>query len=372
MPKDARPWYRRQTGWWMAQVNCRQEKLVKGPNDAPTRRLAQQKLRDLLTLADANPAPDAGRQTVASVIETYLRHAAKEYAPRTLYERTRILQSFAEKHGRRAVNDKDCIPFHLTEWLDGHPDWESDWTKNHVVAIVHRPFNWAAKQRLIAANPFRGVTHRPGSPRRPMTDDEFQKLLAAAAGRATRKKPTPGDRFVELLRFLRLTGARPGEASYLRWEHVDCAAGLVTLPKHKTSRTQRVPKPRVIALDAEVVALLAEIRKRNEPGEVVFQTHRRSPWNRSSLGLRMRRTRKKAGLPDDLKLYGTRHAFGTRAIVNGVDIKTLSELMGHTTTRMSEHYVHLSGQRSHLQAAITKINAPAPATPAPDAPRQAS
>jgi integrase len=262
------------------------------------------------------------------------------------------------------------------------------------VAVIHRPFNWAAKQRLIAANPFRGVSHRAGDPRRPMTDAEFEALLVAADGRRKpaadrypsgrkvcpsdqkRRKPTSAaDRFRELLRFLRLTGARPGEAANLEWSHIDLDAAVIVLTVHKTSRTQRAPKPRVIPLTQEVVDLLVAIRARQEPGPRVFRTHRGSPWNRSSLSLRMQRARAKAGILDDAKLYGLRHAFGTRAILNGVDLKTLAELLGHSSTRMSEHYVHLAGEVPHLLDAMRKVSPPAPlasATPPAGAPRPGS
>jgi hypothetical protein len=83
------------------------------------------------------------------------------------------------------VNDRDCLPFHLTSWLDGRPEWKSDWTKQHAVSVIHCPFNGAAKQRLIA--------------RRPMTDDEFESLLVAAEN--PRKKvdaPYPSGRKVNL------------------------------------------------------------------------------------------------------------------------------------------------------------------------------
>jgi integrase/recombinase XerD len=109
-----------------------------------------------------------------------------------------------------------------------------------------------------------------------------------------------------------------------------------------------------------VVALLAAIKQRNEPGPFVFLNHRGTPWNRSSLSLRMQRARRKAGIPEEVKLYGLRHGFGTRSIVKGVDLKTLSELMGHSTTRMTEHYLHLAGQREHLAAAMLRANAPGP------------
>jgi site-specific recombinase XerD len=42
------------------------------------------------------------------------------------------------------------------------------------------------------------------------------------------------------------------------------------------------------------------------------------------------------------------------AVVNGVDIKTLAELMGHRSTQMTEHYCHLAGHQAHLAAAMQK------------------
>ena len=127
---------------------------------------------------------------------------------------------------------------------------------------------------------------------------------------------------------------------------------VIVLHEHKTSRTQKVKKPRVIPLHPVVLKLLIYLRRLGQPGDHVFLTHRKTPWNRSSLSLRVRRARKIAGVPDDAKLYGLRHGFGTRSILNGVDIKTLAELMGHTTTRMTEHYVHFAGQPQHLAAAM--------------------
>jgi integrase len=374
MARTARPWYFRQTGWWMVYLNGKKEKLVKGPKDATHRRLAEQKLREVLHLRDKNPAPESPRHTVASVIELYLNYARGKYSPDALAVRLHYLQLFAEDHGWRELNDKDCLPFHLTSWLDAHPDWKSDWTKAHACAVVQRPFNWAVKQRLIPTNPFRGAAHATGAPRRPLTEDEFQALLRATSVWVKRKRyknprpsdlkrrqrPSAGARFRELLVFLRYTGARPCEASRLAWDDIDLDNAVIVLEKHKTSRTQKVKKPRVIPLHPVVVKLLIQIRRRSEPGDRVFLNHRKTPWNRSNLGLRMRRLREIAGVPDDAKLYGLRHGFGTRSILNGVDIKTLAELMGHTTTRMTEHYLHLAGQRTHLAAAMLKANAQSP------------
>jgi integrase len=136
---------------------------------------------------------------------------------------------------------------------------------------------------------------------------------------------------------------------------VDFEQEVIVLPEHKTRRTQRKPKPRMIPMHPVVVKLLRSIQKRRE-GQFVFQTHRLTPWTKNTLAQRVMRARRKAGIPDDAKLYGVRHAFGTRGVVNGCDIKTLAELMGHTTTRMTEHYLHLAGQREHLASAMLLVN----------------
>jgi len=69
-----------------------------------------------------------------------------------------------------------------------HPQWASAWTRAQIVSMLMRPFNWAAKKRLIASNPFRGVEVSRGMPRRPLTADEFRRLLKHALVRAIRKR----------------------------------------------------------------------------------------------------------------------------------------------------------------------------------------
>lgn len=32
------------------------------------------------------------------------------------------MNAFAEVHGFRRVNDTDCLPFHLTSWIDAHAE----------------------------------------------------------------------------------------------------------------------------------------------------------------------------------------------------------------------------------------------------------
>jgi integrase/recombinase XerD len=89
-------------------------------------------------------------------------------------------------------------------------------------------------------------------------------------------------------------------------------------------------------------------------GSHVFVNARGRPWDRTSLALRMVRLRERAGLREDCRLYGLRHRFATEAVRRGVNLKTVAELLGHTSTRMTEHYVHVAGDLTHLAEAVER------------------
>ena len=49
-----------------------------------------------------------------------------------------------------------------------------------------------------------------------------------------------------------------------------------------------------------------------------------------------------------------RHTFGSRAVMAGVDIRSVQELMGHSTITMTMRYMHLSP--NHLRTAVNKAS----------------
>lgn len=358
MARQGHPWFRKSDGWWYVKIGGRLHKLARGRENKDA---ALTRWHELMTERGSNPPLDSPDHTIASIIDLYLAHIERSRAPRTFANCKYYLQRFAEAHGFRLV--RDCRPIHLTHWIDANRQWVSDWTVSNVIGTVQRPFNWASRQGLIPSNPFRVVRHRTGQPRRPLADEEFRSLLRATGPSRrwprdfvrtrTPKRPSRAARFRHVLLFMRNTGARPSEMAALTWNDVDLENGVAILREHKTARTQRTPRPRVIQLVPVVVRLLRYLASRCPLStDRVFLTARGTPWNRWNLCLRMRRLREKANVPADAKLYGIRHQFGTQSIVNGVDLKTLAELMGHTTTRMTEHYIHLAGRQSHLAAAM--------------------
>ena len=58
---------------------------------------------------------------------------------------------------------------------------------------------------------------------------------------------------------------------------------------------------------------------------------------------------------NDINFHALRHTFATRAIEKGIDIKSLSEILGHSTVNMTlEKYVHPSLEQKRKQ--INKLN----------------
>jgi site-specific recombinase XerC len=68
---------------------------------------------------------------------------------------------------------------------------------------------------------------------------------------------------------------------------------------------------------------------------------------------RLYRLRKKSGLPDDLKLYGTRHKTISNVLLAGGDLKTASLAAGHANVAITAStYSHLPLE--HVREALEK------------------
>jgi integrase/recombinase XerD len=362
MPREPKAWFNKQTGWWSTDIAGKRHKLVPGKRGDARRKTPTQEATDalskLLGECALNPTVEAGPavQTVPSVIDEYLETGCRDNEVRTFTEKKALLNRFARRYrDKRAV---DLIPLDLERWLREHPEWKSDDYRAKVCTTVHACFNWAASRGLLgtnARNPMASFSVTGGNRRRPMTGQEFRRIWGESRkGRKTGLYQTAGRRLRECLYFIKLTGARPKELRDLTWLDIDVSAGVARLKRHKTAKKTR--KDRVIPLTAPVAALLRHLAKRDGAQGHVFKTTLGGAWARNSLAQKIKRLRDRTGVPDGATLYGLRHRFGTRAIMNGVDLKILAELLGHTTTRTTEHYVHTAKEYDHLRHAMARVN----------------
>jgi len=147
------------------------------------------------------------------------------------------------------------------------------------------------------------------------------------------------------------TGMRVGEVSALKWTDVDLAEGLLYVRRtvqrlnhyddyeRKTRLSFSSPKTesseRIIALSQKIISYLGEHQKKAS-GEYVISCKGRFAEPRVCQ-YRFERLLEKARIRR-INFHSLRHTFATRCLEEGMDVKTLSELMGHSGVEMTLKY----------------------------------
>jgi site-specific recombinase XerD len=68
----------------------------------------------------------------------------------------------------------------------------------------------------------------------------------------------------------------------------------------------------------------------------------------------LQRTAKKAKIKKHVTVHMLRHTYASHLVMNGVDLRTVQELLGHSSIKTTQRYAHLAPD--HLQDAIKKIS----------------
>lgn len=275
-------------------------------------------------------------ETVNQVLDWYERNEVREFAPTALRERQRLWKLFRIAYGAHEVGE--CRPADLLAFIVSQKGCRSNHTRRRIRATICRPFNEAECLGLISRSPFRGIRIPKGKSGRDWTDAEFQAILRVSA-----------PYFRRLICFVRFSGARPGEARTLEWPHVRYEVEAIIQAVHKTD--DAVDQPRRIYFNRVFLRLLIWLRRHKTHNTFVFTNRRGRPWTIRALCNHMAIIRQRAGLARDVKNHGGRHTFGTNAIMNGVDLAELAQLLGHTNVNTTMRYVHLANKRGHLNDA---------------------
>ena len=153
------------------------------------------------------------------------------------------------------------------------------------------------------------------------------------------------------------TGVRIGELCALQWcninireQTIKIAATLQRL--HDTdmqgeTRTRSVigePKSDTSARTIPMISYLADLCKRMDPGNTgaYILTGTTDYMEPRTLQYRIEKYTHACGL-EGIHAHTLRHTFATRAVEVGFEIKSLSEVLGHSTTTITlERYVHSS------------------------------
>ena len=322
---------------------------------AKTQQEALKKLKDEMARAQAGLLGEAGRTNISEYLGWWMENVVKgEVAHRTYHNylsqiRNHILPALGKKK-LKALKLEDVESLYRSMVVSGL----SPTTVRYVHAVMRRALGQAVNRGLVPRSVAEGAS-LPGLGReeaRYLTPEQVKSLLGAAKG----------DR-LEALYVLAVTcGLRQGELLGLRWEEVDLEArkltvrrqvqrsrdgsGLIFVPtKGKKSRTIRLASTTVEALkshgerQAEEVASAKGLWK--DPG-LVFASTIGTPLDPSNLVDRsFKPLLGRAGLPD-VRFHDLRHACATLLLSEGVPIKVVQEVLGHSSASVTmDVYSHV-------------------------------
>jgi integrase len=223
--------------------------------------------------------------------------------------------------------------------------------RNHVTAL-RVLLKWCVRTELVAVNPCDGLELPAGGAKRDRIapPDEAIELLGALQRRSDRA----------LMATAFFAGLRRGELMALRWEDVDLASRTITVQRSYDPTSQQFVAPkskagvRTLGIPLLLVPFLEGERTAAGVG-LVFTADRGGPFSDSAVRLRAMGdwgwrydrpekawTKTRADALDPIGLHEARHTYASLLIAANVNVKTISEWMGHSSITITlDRYGHL-------------------------------
>lgn len=296
---------------------------------------------------------------LSGAIETFLLHCRLErgLSQLTLVAYKLDLKQFIEKQQCKiplsvADIDKNCIREYLV-WLDTNYKPRSIKRK---LATLKSFFTFLEQEEYIEGSPFRKLRlriERAKSLPRTLSVSSVRKLLqsaysarnSAAEGACGYREAT---RDIAVLETLFSTGVRVSELCKLKAADVDLANKRI-LVMGKGRRERIIP-----LCDKATVKALESYKKEYhtyiEMESSFFLNRDKRPLSDQSVRQLIKKYQKLSRIPENATPHMFRHTIATLLLENGVDIRNIQTLLGHSSLAVTEIYTHvsLSAQREAL------------------------
>jgi integrase len=266
------------------------------------------------------------------------------------------------KMGDRLVADihsGDVEALHKAITKAGHPV-----LANRVLATLSAMFTLAMKPKadedkawrpVGLGNPCKGVArnHEDGRERF-FSEAEIARISDALneysnAKRVNSVVTRSAKVAANLIRFIMLTGCRPGEAKLAKWSEVDEQPGFWIKPSSHTKQK----KTHKLALSPPAIELLERMRADRVEGEEWLFPGQVPGQHLVQIQPCWEFVRKRAGLNSVDRAYDLRHSFASFGAAGGLSLEIIGKLLGHTQARTTQRYAHLADEA--MAAAAAKI-----------------
>jgi integrase len=226
----------------------------------------------------------------------------------------------AKKTDQLTVGDVDAYKRHRMRTIGAT-------SINNELRVLRAILNWArAAGHLVPELKWKQLPVRGQGRVQVWSEPEVQAIYTACRNKAPALLP--------LLVFMMNTGVRKGECIAAEWSWMDFEAGLIRIPSNEFWQPKN-GKPREVPMSDVVRAILSGERK---SARWVFPNRKKQRFKDfpKDVWLRMIRSTKLKGHP-----HTCRHTFASHFLAKVPDMQLLAEILGHSTTRVTELYTHL-------------------------------
>lgn len=194
---------------------------------------------------------------------------------------------------------------------------------NRNLDLVKKLFSIAVDWQYLEESPARKVKRFPvfNVKERILDQGEQARLLEASAPHL---KPV----LIALLN----TACRKAEVLTLKWSQIDLERKTIRIERTKSG------KDRIIPVNSVLFNLLETLRASNGQSECVFLGPDGKPMK--DIKQSFKTACKRAGIDGSLRIHDLRHTAASRMVEAGIDLPTVSRILGHSTIQMTMRYAH--------------------------------
>jgi integrase len=128
------------------------------------------------------------------------------------------------------------------------------------------------------------------------------------------------------------TGLRLSDALDLRWVNVSLDENVIRLVTRKKEKPVKLP------LSDAVRTVLEALKKRPVISEFVFLDEDNKPLTKEKVSRKFAMAKAVAGIHRRLRIHDLRHTFASTLVSSGVNLKVVSDLLGHTDLATTARY----------------------------------
>ena len=211
-------------------------------------------------------------------------------------------------------------PRHIEEYKRNRISEVKPASVNRELACLKFMFSLAKKWKLVEDNPVKEVKlfQERKIEMHILDREEVDRLIESSS-----------DHLKAIITVALNTAMRKGEILNLRWNDIDFDKHYIFIKETKSAKSRKVP------MNTLTVEALKGIRREIE---FVFYNPRTRDRIRD-VKTAFKAACRRAGI-NDLRFHDLRHTAATYMVTGGIDLVTVSEILGHSDIKMTMRYAH--------------------------------